>query len=466
MVLEPTLAQRREAILASSRNIRIMTPVMPSPRKPVVLLLLAISLVSLFLVARALLDINRYRPKLIAVLEEKTGKPAELGRISLTLFPLAVHIENLALRNTPPFPSDYIVKIARIDARLQAGPLLHRRIVITSLLLDNPVFKLTSDPDGPWNFTTPQTNSSAAPFTLTEITNVQVKNGQLIASNLLPSDAPGPVFFEAHDIFGDLSHVNLAAMTGPASNTMGAQGQVRARRLSFGAVDSNNVSFALQVWAKQVFLADVKAQVCDGRAAGALFFDLTGKHPAFRLNARFQGVKVDAVLEPFENGRGRMTGQMEGDLTLAGQIQHTHRPLAGIRGSGRVTLTSGRVPSLALNANLMRLIRYNDLGPAKDNPASFNRISTDLELADLRITSKTIDIDGYGVDVDGFGSVNVDGSNELDYQGIAQITTKQGFFTRTFARFAGATVKDGLLSFPFRVSGTIDSPVFAKSAHH
>jgi hypothetical protein len=62
--------------------------------------------------------------------------------------------------------------------------------------------------------------------------------------------------------------------------------------------------------------------------------------------------------------------------------------------------------------------------------------------------------------------VNVDGSNELDYQGIARITTKQGFFTNTFARFAGATVKDGLLSFPFKVSGTIDAPVFAKASAH
>jgi uncharacterized protein involved in outer membrane biogenesis len=439
---------------------------MTRARKPVVLLLVAVSLVALALTARALLDLNRYRPKLIAVLEEKTGKPAEVGRLSLTLFPLAIHIENLALRNTPPFPPGYIVKIARLDAQLQPGPLLDRRVVINSLLLDNPVFNLTSDPDGPWNFTTPQTNSSSAPFALTEISKVRINNGHLIASNLLPSDAPGPIVFEARDIFGELNHVDLRAMTDPSSRSMGGQGQVRARRLSFGAVDAHDVSFALQLWARQVFLAGVNAQVCDGRAAGALFFDLTGKHPAFRLNARFKGVKIDDVLEPFENGRGRMTGQMEGDLTLAGQIQHTHRPLAGIRGSGHVTLTSGLVPSLALNANLMRLIRYNDLGPAKDNPASFNRISTDLELSDLRITSKTIDIDGYGVDVDGSGSINVDGSNELDYQGIAQITTRQGFFTRTFARFAGATVKDGLLSFPFRISGTIDSPVFAKSTHH
>jgi hypothetical protein len=110
----------------------------------------------------------------------------------------------------------------------------------------------------------------------------------------------------------------------------------------------------------------------------------------------------------------------------------------------------------------MKLVRFNDLGPAKENPASFNMISTDLELAHLRITSKKIDIDGYGVDIDGSGNVNVDGSGDLNYDGVAQITTPQGFFTRTFARFAGATVKDGKLSFPFHIGGTIANPLFAK----
>jgi hypothetical protein len=157
-----------------------------------------------------------------------------------------------------------------------------------------------------------------------------------------------------------------------------------------------------------------------------------------------------------------MTGKMEGELTLAGEIQHSHRPLAGIHGNGHLTVRNGEVPSLKLNENLMKLVRFNNQGPAKENPSSFNFITTDLELDNLRIVSKVIDIDGYGVDIDGSGSVNVDGSDELNYQGEAKITTKQGFFTNTFARLSGATLKDGQLSFPFRVGGTIEEPVFLR----
>ena len=40
----------------------------------------------------------------------------------------------------------------------------------------------------------------------------------MIASNLLdPSEAPGPVFFEAHDITSELDRVDVAAIVNPAS---------------------------------------------------------------------------------------------------------------------------------------------------------------------------------------------------------------------------------------------------------
>jgi hypothetical protein len=73
-----------------------------------------------------------------------------------------------------------------------------------------------------------------------------------------------------------------------------------------------------------------------------------------------------------------------------------------------------------------------------------------------------IDIDGYGVDVDGSGSVSISGSDELNYRGLAEITTKESFFTNAVARLSGAALVDGKLQFPFRIGGTIGSPVFSK----
>jgi uncharacterized protein involved in outer membrane biogenesis len=408
------------------------------------------------------LQVDRYRAQVIAYLQETTGKEVEIGRLTLTLFPVSLHIDDFGVKNPAIFPPGYVVQVARIDAAFSARALLHRQVVITSLVLEDPVLNLTSDPDGPWNFENPQAKASQTAFSLEVISRVQIKRGQLIASNLLPSDAAGPIFFEAHEISGDLEQVNLIGILDPASSSMDAQGSLKAGHLRLGWVEVSNLKSTLRLESRHVSFGDVKADVYGGSAAGDLTFDLSGKNASFSTKAKLIGVSVAQLLAAFPHGGTKMTGEMDGDLKLAGAITHSLRPLAGIHGAGHLRVRNGQVPGLKLNENLMKLAHFNDLGPAKTEPSSFTLMTADLELANQRISSRVIDIDGYGVDVDGSGSVSVSGSDELNYHGLAEITTKEGFFTNIIARLSGATLKDGKLQFPFRLGGTIENPVFSK----
>jgi uncharacterized protein involved in outer membrane biogenesis len=419
-------------------------------------------LLALIFIVPTLIRVDRYRPQVISYLQEKTGKHVEIGRLALTFFPVSIHIDGFGVKNPPLFPAGYIVKVARIDAVLGVGALLHRQVVVKSLVLEDPILNMTSDPDGPWNFENPQAKVSNSTFPLGVISSMQIIRGQVIASNLLPSDAAGPVFFEAHDISGELQEVNLVGIINPSSSTMDGRGSVKARLLRFGSIEVRDLNSLLRLEARRVFFTEVKAEVYGGSAVGDLSFDLSGKSVSFKTNVRLSGVNLAQLLAAFPSGGGKMTGKMEGDVKLAGEIAHTQSPLAGIHGVGHVTVRNGQVPSLMLNANLMKLAHFNDLGPAKNDPSSFNLITTDLELANQRISSKVIDIDGYGVDVDGSGSVSLTGSDELNYRGLAEITTKESFFTNTVARMSGASLVDGKLQFPFRIGGTINNPVFSK----
>ncbi len=180
----------------------------------------AILLLAFIFVVPALINVDRYRPQVISYLQEKTGKQVEIGRLALTFFPLTIHIDRLGVKNPPIFPSGYIIHVARIDAELSVGALLDRQILIKSLVLEDPVLNLTSDPDGPWNFENPQSKISANALPLRRISSVKVKRGLVIASNLLPSDKAGPIFFEAHEIFCELQQVNLAGIIDPSSSSM------------------------------------------------------------------------------------------------------------------------------------------------------------------------------------------------------------------------------------------------------
>jgi uncharacterized protein involved in outer membrane biogenesis len=437
---------------------------MTIPRKTVLIVvgIAALLFLALIFVGPALIKVDRYRPQVISFLQEKTGKQVEIGRLALTFFPLSIHIDDFGVKNPPIFPRGYVVQVAQIDAQLGLAALLHRQVVIKSLVLVDPVLNMTSDPDGPWNFENPKAQASQDTFPLGVISRVQIKRGRLIASNLLPSDAAGPVFFEAHEIFCDLEDVNLMGIINPSSSSKDGQGTLKAGLLRFGSVEARNLESTVRLEARHVFFTEVKAEVYGGSAVGDLTFDFLGKNVTFKANARLGGINVAQLLAAFPNGGGKMTGKMEGEVKLAGAIVHSLRPLSGMHGTGHVTVRNGQVPSLRLNANLMKLAHFNDLGPARNDPSAFNLITTDLELDNQRISSRVIDIDGYGVDVDGSGSVSVSGSDELNYRGLAEITTKEGFFTNTIARLSGATLKDGKLQFPFRIAGTIDNPVFSK----
>jgi uncharacterized protein involved in outer membrane biogenesis len=420
-------------------------------------------LIASVFVVPVLLNADRYRPQVISYLEEGTGKKVEIGRVTVSFFPkLTIHVDDLGVKSPPLFPSSYILKVARIDAHIDPWALLHRQIVIRSLVLERPVINLVSDPDGPWNFENPGTKNTPGTLLFGMVSRVEIKRGRVIASNLLPSDAAGPVFFEAHEVSSDLKNVDADAIGDPASTTLAGQGTLKAALLRFGLIEAKNLSSNIRLQARQVFFTDVKAETYGGYTRGELSIKLSGKNASFKTDARMKRIDVAQLLSAFKNGRGKMTGEMDGELKIVGEIEHSLHPLERLHGIGHLTVRDGQVPSLKLNANLMKLAHYNDLGPAKNDPSSFNFVSTDLELDHERISSRVIDVDGYGVDVDGSGSMSITGSDELNYQGVAEIISKQGFVTNLFARMAGGTLKDGKLSFPFHVGGTIDKPVFAK----
>ncbi len=415
------------------------------------------------LLVPVLFNLDRYRPQIVSYFEQSTGKEVEIERVALTFFPKpTIHIEGFGVKSPPLFPPSYILKVPHTDAVLDFWALLHRKVVIRSIVLESPEINLVSDPDGPWNFENPETSNSKNLFPLGIIDKVVIHHGLLLTSNLLPSDAAGPVFFEAHDINSEMDRVNLAAIINPASPSLNGQGNWKAMRLRFGAVETTNVDAKFRLESREVFFTNMNANAYGGKATGDFSVSLAKMTPSFKADAHINGINVAHLLASFNEVRGSLTGSLDGNFKLDGKIEHTLSPLGRIHGTGHVKISNGQLPSLMLNANLMKLAHFNDLGPAKESPSSFSSITADLELENLRISSKLIDLDGYGVDVDGSGNVSISGSDELHYQGVATITNQQGFWTNTFARFAGATLTDGKLSFPFRIEGTVENPKFSK----
>jgi hypothetical protein len=169
---------------------------------------------------------------------------------------------------------------------------------------------------------------------------------------------------------------------------------------------------------------------------------------------------VAKLLDAFPDARGKMTGTLEGTVKLDGEVSHSPDPLAGIRGSGQMTIRNGTLPSLQLNKDLLELARLAKMGPASGDPGSFSSIAMDFTIANNRINTTKATIVGNGVDVDGSGSLALAGEGSLDYQGVAKVAASQNALTSIVGDISGATVAGGKMAFPFNLAGTLQNPMF------
>src|SRR5882762_7233243 len=99
----------------------------------------AIVALALIFLVPALVNPDRYRHQAISYLEAQTGKTVETGRLTLTFFPVSIHVDHFGVRNPPIFPPGYVLEVRRIDAELSVATILRRRVIIKSLVLEDPV---------------------------------------------------------------------------------------------------------------------------------------------------------------------------------------------------------------------------------------------------------------------------------------------------------------------------------------
>ena len=448
----------------------------------IILVLLAV------LVVPSLVDINRYRPQVAALLEKQTGKPASIGRLELTIFPhLAIQVNNFELGNPKGFPQGNFFNARRIYALLQAGPLWHRKIVIQSLIVEGPEIHLQSNSAGRWNYENPPAPASgkADPptgggpgFSLGTISKVNIDGGEVTIANLLPSGAAGPTYFDGKGLSCRFQDVNLNALSEPDSHSprsgagsivpagsnpapQVAHGSFHADSLRFGNIQATKVDSRIQVFPKQAYLDNFKLNLAGGTVAGKAASDFSEMNPHFSAVTSFQKIDVAQLLEMIPSARGKMTGTMEGNLDLHGEASRSSDPLSGMQGTGKVNIRNGRLPTLQLNKNLLFLVRVAGVGATSGDPAAFSTVSTDLNLANQQLASHRVTIVSNDLNVDASGVLDLAKNNQINYTGTALAPARQGGLTNLVTNISGATFSNGKLSFPFALGGTLDNPKFS-----
>ena len=67
---------------------------------------LVLVIVGLAIIIPLLLNVDRYRPQVIAQIQQETGKPVQIGRLDLTILPqVAIRVDDFSLGNPAGFPT-------------------------------------------------------------------------------------------------------------------------------------------------------------------------------------------------------------------------------------------------------------------------------------------------------------------------------------------------------------------------
>lgn len=464
-----------------------------------VVIALVLVVVGLAIFIPILSNVDRYRPQVVAEIQQATGKPAQIGRLALTILPqVAIRVDDFSLGNPAGFPTGDLVKAKKIYAVVNPFALLHHKVEITSLELDDLTLDMLENTHGKWNFENPPAKDpppadppgdKSASFTLGIISKLTVERGQIAAASLLASGRPGPSLMEAHGVSIDLRQVDLnafstaslrepvsapaelAVMTGwlntmvyaaDAEGPAVAQGTLKADTLQFSDLVVTKVKSQVRLYPKQVFVDDLDFKCYGGSATGNLSLNFVGPNLAYSVDARLKGVNVAEFLDAFPQAKGMMTGTLDGTAKMNGKVLKSPDPLVGITGSGQASIRNGRMPSLQLGSNLRTLAKMAGVGPANGDPSSFSSLSADFRIADARLSSSKISLAGNGIDVDGSGSMTMAGEGTLDYQGDASLAASGNNPLGTvLGGMAGAKFTNGKMTFPFTVGGTFAKPRFS-----
>lgn len=403
---------------------------------------------------------DRFIPKITAYLQKDTGLQVRIKHIEIQVFPtLLVQVYGLEIKNPKPFPPGDFLDVLRLDATIERLPLLHGQIAIQSLFLHKPSIDFISDPDGLWNFQNPSgSKKMPAHFSATLIPNLKIENGVLRGSNLIdPTDKPGPVVLDIGNFSVQLNQTSSKPSDG-SGKPAGLAGHLAADTVRFGSIHTKNLQSQLRITSSQLVFSNVETKTYRGQASGDFSLSFGGKNTMFKTDLQVNGVGMPYVLAEFQKSSPSITGAMQAKLSLAGEIAHATSPLAGIHGTAQVTIRNGELPKLDQNQSMIALERFRPPGTGALPASAFSTLTADMELRNNHIYSKRIDVKFHGTDVVGAGNTSVlDGA--LDYRGAATVLKKQGLITNLFARmFKEAQQKNGRLTFPLRLTGSLAKP--------
>ncbi len=195
-----------------------------------------------------------------------------------------------------------------------------------------------------------------------------------------------------------------------------------------------------------------------GRCRGTAVLELSSRGAPFRLDARIDGVDADRLLTALDpTRRGSIHGIGSITLDVGGEAAGGGVP-GSIRGLARAELKDGRFLTVGILKQVAQILeRAGGRGVGRDE-TPFDHVSASFDVHEGRGDTEDLEFRSADLDLDGRGSVGLDGSLRLDV--VASFSRRaSGDLVRETPQLRFRLDPGGRLTMPLKIRGDLKAPV-------
>jgi AsmA-like protein len=265
------------------------------------------------------------------------------------------------------------------------------------------------------------------------------RQGSLLAPEALADEATGP----RGD--GDL----IARAKG--------SGTIHATRCLYRGFEMEDVGAKATLDRGALRLDDTRLSMFGGHARGTITSHPFEPARPFSLDQKAQGVAIGKMIDALAPAqKGTLEGTAALDLAITGRGGETPL-LPTIDGSGALAVTNGKIASIGMIKQVMKLLEAAGAkGIAKDD-TPFERLTAHFDVAKGTARTSDLQFRSADLDFDGTGTVGLGGALHLDLLGSFSSSVSAQLVAKTPA-LKIRQGSDGRLSVPLQVRGTMTAP--------
>lgn len=223
-------------------------------------------------------------------------------------------------------------------------------------------------------------------------------------------------------------------------------------------VEIKNLQIAAELKGPEAKLNNVALQVFDGQVKGQAKLVTGSEAPPFTSSLTVQGVQLGPALDAVATTNLSVSGTAGADLSLQGRGFSMPDLTKALEGTGHVGVKDGKVEGVNLLQEALTILKVAGLSLGDPKATVFSTIETDLAIKQGILTVQRLLMDSHDFQATGGGTIGFDQRLNLAVNlNLSQDVSQKIAGLSPVAKLA---LKDGRLSLPLTIGGTVQQPTY------